>query len=509
MAARDQLNDSQVAPLITALVRESSPDTLRTLLQAVVRLPLPAEGWIGVAAKVFHLLESGVFAFVHDGDPPMLPLGDVIEVAAFVPVRQIREALQGILALEHSDARKAAAKALALARDPSGVRELLHQLSEGYRDERYEVAKLLYRFGDRIKPFALELHRLFQEEKEEDIQLLLALSLVTVGESAALETLLCDVRHDQRYLLERLVDLAECELVKPVPAAIVPLLERIQNSHDQENGIRDLALRLVDLSRPADRKEEADFRYSDGDQSSSVSRQIESALRDVVASYQGEPIAEFAIRLMDVMNQEQERFSTDVNTLVRYYREARAFCAVRKVWMVLAWALSRAPLAAVVELVALWLDADDPEERGEAATLLYFVAHYRTTSEASYFGEGGGCGGVDDRPGEFVVEPEATLDFGAFGLTARGTPPGYVGSGDSWNESVALPSVHLGAAAQEAAKPVDRFVAALESYLEEQDEKAREYLARRSPLSVPQLGMKDCRFRLGTTVTIMPEVEHL
>ena len=177
--------------------------------------------------------------------------------------------------------------------------------------------------------------------------------------------------------------------------------------------------------------------------------------------------------------------------------------------MVLAWALSRAPLAAVVELVALWLDADDPEERGEAATLLYFVAHYRTTSEASYFGEGGGCGGVDDRPGEFVVEPEATLDFGAFGLTARGTPPGYVGSADSWNESVALPSVHLGAAAQEAAKPGDRFVAAFAAYLEEQEEKAREDLARRSPLSVPQLGMKACRWRLGTPVTIMPEGEHL
>ena len=106
MAIRHQLDTSQVAPLLTALVKEPSPDARKKLLKAVVRLPLPPEGWIGVAATVYYLLEAGAFAFLHGGEPPSLPLEEVIEAAAFVPVKQVREALRGILSLEHPAARK-------------------------------------------------------------------------------------------------------------------------------------------------------------------------------------------------------------------------------------------------------------------------------------------------------------------------------------------------------------------------------------------------------------------
>ena len=120
MATRHHLDTSQVAPLLTALVKEPSADARKKLLNAVVRLPLAPEGWIGVAATICYLLESGAFAFLHGGEPPSLPLEDVIAVAAFVPVRQVRDALRGILSLEHPAARKAAARALAVAGDPSG-----------------------------------------------------------------------------------------------------------------------------------------------------------------------------------------------------------------------------------------------------------------------------------------------------------------------------------------------------------------------------------------------------
>ena len=158
-------------------------------MKAVVRLPLPPEGWIGVAATICYLLESGAFAFLHGGEPPSLPLEDVIAEAAFVPVRQVRDALRGILSLEHPAARKAAARALAVAGDPSGARELLRQLHESDRNERYEAAKHIYRLRDGIKPFAPELNRMFDGEKEGSIKLWLALSLGIVGEPEPLETL--------------------------------------------------------------------------------------------------------------------------------------------------------------------------------------------------------------------------------------------------------------------------------------------------------------------------------
>jgi len=507
MATRHHLDTSQVAPLLTALVKEPSADARKKLLKAVVRLPLHPEGWIGVAATICYLLESGAFAFLHGGEPPSLPLEDVIAEAAFVPVRQVRDALRGILSLEHPAARKAAARALAVAGDPSGARELLRQLHESDRNERYEAAKHIYRLRDGIKPFASELNRMFDGEKEGSIKLWLALSLGVVGEPERLEILFNDVQQGKCDLVEFFINPAECELAEPIPPAIVPILERLANNHDQEPAIRDLAAHLFDLSRPANRKEEPGP-PDDGDaaQSARVSRQVEIVLDEMVASSEGDaPVGDFANQLADIMNDARGRFSPDVNKLFGYYRKARAFYALR---MELAWALSRAPLGAVVELVASQLGSDDAAERGEAAELLELVARYRTTVYAPYFG-GGGCGGVEAGPSDVSVEPETTLDFRDYGLTARGTPPGYVGGGASWNETMAVPAVHLAAAVQQTARPGDRFVAAFAAYVQEQEKKVLEEMARRCPHSEPQLDMKACRWRLGTPVTIVAAGEYL
>src|SRR5882672_6330746 len=100
MPETGQIDSRIIAPFVNAILKDPDAEVRRAALRAVVRLPLPAESWIAVGGIVYDLLRSGVFALLHGGQQPPVPLVDAIEAAAFIPVRQVREALQRILLLE-------------------------------------------------------------------------------------------------------------------------------------------------------------------------------------------------------------------------------------------------------------------------------------------------------------------------------------------------------------------------------------------------------------------------
>ena len=55
MSDTDQIDSRIIAPLINAIIKDSHAEVRRAALRAVVRLPLPAEGWIAVGGIVYCL----------------------------------------------------------------------------------------------------------------------------------------------------------------------------------------------------------------------------------------------------------------------------------------------------------------------------------------------------------------------------------------------------------------------------------------------------------------------
>ncbi len=118
VTASGSFDPGGVAPLLAAL--DDADESVRlAALRAAVRLPLTAEAWREVGRRVREALAADA--------PPT----DVIEAAAYVPLREVRQRLRELLQADTQDTRRAAAHSLARARDPAALDTLLAIVAEG------------------------------------------------------------------------------------------------------------------------------------------------------------------------------------------------------------------------------------------------------------------------------------------------------------------------------------------------------------------------------------------
>ena len=519
MPDTDQIDSRIIEPLINAIIKDPHAEVRRAALRAVVRLPLPAEGWIAVGGMVYNLLRTGVFALLNGGEPPPVPLVDAIEAAAFIPVQQVREALQRILLLEDATVRRAAAHALAAAGDPSGTRVLIDALGDANPWDRYQTSKSIYRVRHNTGPFQEELRTRCREEEYGSARFWLALSLAALGEVEPLQGLFRDLQRGDCDMVELAKNPEESTFAGRIPQDALPLLRHIAADQNFDYGIRHIAEDLVGLAEPG---QAAPARNEQP--TTEATPEIESLLDDLVVRTKqfGADMLGMDHLLAQRLNETQGRFMVEPMKLFGYYRRLKHFHGPR---MHVAWMASRAPLHAVTATLAARLDSDDAGERADAADLIELAARYRESHGAPYFGGGG------DAP-DTLTSFQPHLDFRAFGLTPGGTPPGYVGGVDPWpaaeEEAVrkaapkaappppepakpAAPAdeVRLGAASLSTVKPGDRFVAAFAAYVPELENQVREEMRKRSRRSEPQLDMKTCRWRRGTSVQVVVTGEHL
>lgn len=521
------------------MLEDPDLDVRRAALRAAVRLPLDAAGWIEVGRAVYFLLSSGVFALRHGGDLPAVPLLDAIDGAARVPVKQVKEALRQLVRFEEPAVRKAAAHALALGGDGTGTGVLVDALSDLDLLERYEVSKSLYRVRESTAPYQGRLLQQFGDEEYGSTRLWLALTVAKHGDVEPLERLFALANRNEIDLVELVKNPGEAALAGETPPAARLVLERVSGDEAYDSGIRHVA---ADLLGAADVRSTPDSDVllpgsEAGAATATVTAQIDSVLEELIehVSHNDPRLSETDYRLTVLLNEPDSRWVFHPAELFYFFRGVRRAHAPR---MHVAWMASRLPLHDIVTSLSGSLRASSPEERADAATLVELAARYRDSTAAPYFGGGGGA---PDR--ELLTA--SPLDFEHFGLSKSGIEAGLVGGIDPFDGAdeapfasvgdaveispapaapptakplpaapspradVASDAVRLGAVALNTVKPGDRFVAAFAAYVPELESQVRAELARRSRGSEPQLDMKTCRWKRGTTIQVAAVGQHL
>jgi hypothetical protein len=514
MPAGDRVSSQAVAPLVRAMLEDPDLDVRRAALRAAVRLPLDADAWIEVGRAVYFLLSSGVFALRHGGEPPRVPLLDAIDGAARVPIKQVKEALRQLVGFEEPAVRKAAAHALALGGDGTGAGVLVDALTGQELLERYEASKSLYRVRESTASYRGRLLQQFSDEEYGSTRLWLALTVAAHGDVEPLEQLFELANRNEMDLVELVKNPGEAALAGETPPAARLVLEKVSGDETCDPGIRHVAADLLAAAavRSAPDKDVLPPGSEAGPATATVTSQIDSVLEELIehASQNDPRLSQDDYRLTTLLNEPDSRWVFHPEKLFYFFRGVRRAHAPR---MHVAWMASRLPLHDVVTSLSGSLRASSAEERADAATLVELAARYRDSAAAPYFG--GGSGAPDREP--MTALP---LDFEEYGLTKSGVEPGFVGGVDPF-ENAASPAapaagpvaesdaVRLGAVALNTVKPGDRFVAAFAAYVPELEEQVRAELRRRSRSTEPQLDMKTCRWKRGTTIQVAAVGHHL
>ncbi|MCH7667474.1 MAG: CHAT domain-containing protein, partial [Acidobacteria bacterium] len=124
------------------LVDDPAGGVGESALRALVHLPLKPEAWQQVGPKVLAMLdEMETPSASAKAGSPKLDLEVLLQCAARVPVRQVRERVQVLAVSDDVETRRAAARALAGVRDPAAVPQLLDDLKGTETEARSAAIK--------------------------------------------------------------------------------------------------------------------------------------------------------------------------------------------------------------------------------------------------------------------------------------------------------------------------------------------------------------------------------
>jgi hypothetical protein len=195
----EELSREKVRPLLSAL-RDPSPAVRLAVLRALVRLRLDPRVWLEISDGMLRLLrvrpEGESFSRqTIEG----LPFGEVIEAAVFVPTDAVRDRLHGLLLAADPDLRKAVLTALARARDPVVVQDLLGELGNPNDYWRSEIAEYLSLL-EVPRPYVNDLRKAYRMETDGDVRFWLALTLARAEGIEEIEQVLEEINQGKTEL---------------------------------------------------------------------------------------------------------------------------------------------------------------------------------------------------------------------------------------------------------------------------------------------------------------------
>jgi hypothetical protein len=239
------IDEAQVGPLAHALESDPDPGNQRLLVHALTHLPLSSPAWVAAS-----WLARGALRGLGDpdqGDP------EVLELAARVPLRSVRDRLRHLASDPELAAALPSALALAEVGDPAGAATLAGELARGPGESRAHPGKLaraLARLpleGGLLEAEALRPALRSDEEGGDALTRMWgALALARLGEREPLEEL-WDALVRPPGFLEALtrrplftsppelfhgapgVIVGELAGVRPLPPAVVAFLEGLRN----------------------------------------------------------------------------------------------------------------------------------------------------------------------------------------------------------------------------------------------------------------------------------------
>lgn len=143
--------------------------------------------------------------------------------------------------------------------------------------------------------------------------------------------------------------------------------------------------------------------------------------------------------------------------------------------------------------------APDPDE--SASTLTGDPTTEPAFWEKTYTG--------DDDKGQPPPDPDSPSQPRGGESTNGQEPPELAEEEETAPETAAPEPVHLGASVPQAVRPGDAFIARFAAYRPEQEEQVRDEFEMLSPDAKPHLGLKKCRWKHSTPVTVALFSEHL
>lgn len=186
---RGTLGLGDVGALLDAL-RDPIAAVRTGALRALVRLPLDEEAWFEVARFVWRELSD-----LTTGDVPDLgravPSSELIDAAVYVPYVEVRRQVHQIAVGDVEPERRIAAHALARARDPAALPQLMADLSSPDFGLRTEAAASLAYLD--VGPLHESLRTICQHEAHGDVRFWLSLALGRLSDTGEIERLLHDL----------------------------------------------------------------------------------------------------------------------------------------------------------------------------------------------------------------------------------------------------------------------------------------------------------------------------
>ena len=456
-----ELSWPDVDPLFSAF-RNPDPAVRLAALRAAVRLPLAPPAWLEVSDYVTYLLNATPEGPSFDQQTlDGLPFDQVIETAVFVPVLQVREALYWLLESEDPAVRWATAQALARARDPQALPELLRMLEAVAGEARAEVAELLSLLD--VTSALSEVEQIYRQEADPDARFWLAVALAGAGNFRPLEALFHELDAGRLYLRRHWGDpLMFSEKLRacgPFPPPVRDRLQQIAAADDLNEFVRQMAadLLLTSQEQPAAPLQPPPEPPPNPDlerRAAELARQVEArgGLEQALAS--GSPLLELlpylapepATRLVTALFRDalhysyafslgnqiveavfasRRTFAPDLEGLFEVYMglwddagvEAQGVSPDTIRWQ-LAWTVARAGLPRLLAALAPHLETGQARERALAARLIEDASRYVTQDYPPVFGGGGAPADTPPRITEWIEE---TLHAGNGG--ERSAPP--------------------------------------------------------------------------------------
>ncbi len=223
-------------------------------LRVLVRLRLTEEAWDLAGRFIRRALEPPVPADARSEVQiePVIPQGELIEAAVYVPDARIRRRLQQLVAEGTEEVRRMAAHALARARDPHAIPQLVAELSDAEPMAQIEAAAALSLLD--VTTAYEQVRQVCRTHRDGVVCFWLALALARLGDTESIERYLRDLQagriEEPGDLLRDGQPLFELAAKSgPFPAPVQRLLERAAAREDLNPLVRQIAADMFLVSR--------------------------------------------------------------------------------------------------------------------------------------------------------------------------------------------------------------------------------------------------------------------
>ncbi|MBM4288809.1 MAG: hypothetical protein FJ135_11845, partial [Deltaproteobacteria bacterium] len=426
----------EARPLIGAL-NDPNPTVRLQALRALVRLPLDQEAWREVGnifMVLLHATPEGEFFYSQTLDG--IPLLEVIEAAALVPVKSVRQHLHGLLEAEDSGVQRFTAQVLAKVRDQTALARLLADLTVPEVELHREAAEYLSLLD--VSPELETIREAYRQETDGDTRFLLAVALAQAGEAAELVEVYRQVQEGslESSLVEYIGSPWVADILSqrgPFPGEVRELLKHWEQEEDSRFawianvlGWANQRLEAMEAEPPPgpppgdipeqvlhdllqgleegnlELLENAPENFLTYFPEKTASRLITILFQEKLRRERESGYQEVANDVIYAVNPLGRQFTPDIPGLMGCYGKARGNYGLSQQ---IAWVISRADVGDIVPWVNQQVRAPDPEQRVWAAQLLEDVSRYARQDYGPIFGGGSGPPEVPP-PATFIDERE-------------------------------------------------------------------------------------------------------